>query len=288
MSIILRALKKIQEQEAGQAINPISGETAPSEKDANAAPNDQISEHPMRPYVEVPRHSFGFGLKALLGLLVVLGIATTGWFAKSFYSNLQAGPEIAKKEISAVAKEPAKPIQEIPAVVGKPEKPKQEIPAIVEDPEKPAQVEAPTPAPAEPQPIEAAPVPAPAAVEEPEDPQPEPLIEAATSAPHISAAPVAEPVQPPPPLPTTVLEVPVVESPGSPPSVPEMKEAKPARPGRPEFKINAIAWKSKEPRAIVNMQRIYEGDVIEGATVVAIKRKIVVFEYDGEIFEVRF
>jgi hypothetical protein len=67
-----------------------------------------------------------------------------------------------------------------------------------------------------------------------------------------------------------------------------VKEPKTVKSGRPEFKINAIAWKNEEPRAIVNMQRVYEGDVIEGAKVLAIKRKVVVFEYEGEIFEVRF
>jgi hypothetical protein len=71
-------------------------------------------------------------------------------------------------------------------------------------------------------------------------------------------------------------------------AAPVMKEAEPEKRGRPEFKINAIAWKNKEPRAIVNMQSVYEGDTIEGATVLAIKRKMVFLEYEGETFEIRF
>jgi hypothetical protein len=67
-----------------------------------------------------------------------------------------------------------------------------------------------------------------------------------------------------------------------------VKEAKPQKKERPKLKINAIAWRSDEPKAIVNMQRVFEGDVIEGATVLAIKRKIIEFEYEGETFVVRF
>jgi hypothetical protein len=58
--------------------------------------------------------------------------------------------------------------------------------------------------------------------------------------------------------------------------------------GRPVLKINAIAWRGSEPKAIVNMQRVFEGDVIEGATVLAIQRKAILFEYEGKPFEVRF
>lgn len=65
-------------------------------------------------------------------------------------------------------------------------------------------------------------------------------------------------------------------------------ELEPVKVGKPELKINAIAWRAEEPKAIVNMQRVYVGDVIEGATVLAIQRKSILFEYDGEPFEVRF
>ena len=248
MSIILRALKKIQEQEAGQSLASPSAEMPADEKKASTAsfvPHTAETERPqMAAPPAVPRHSFGFGLKALLGLLVILGIATTGWFANRIYLNLQTGPEIAKEEMPAIAEEPAT--------------------------------------------LEAVPVSAPAVAEEPGAPQPVPQIAATTFKPQISSASPAQPVQPAPAPPPIVIEVPIVESSEPTPSVPVMKEARPAKAGRPEFKINAIAWKNKEPRAIVNMQSIYEGDVIEGATVVSIKRKIVVFEYEGEIFEVRF
>ena len=36
------------------------------------------------------------------------------------------------------------------------------------------------------------------------------------------------------------------------------------------------------------MQSVYEGDIIEGATVLAIRRMIIVFEFEEETFEVRF
>ena len=87
---------------------------------------------------------------------------------------------------------------------------------------------------------------------------------------------------------STIVEVSAVDISGMDrsPGVPVQKVAE--KKGRPEFKINAIAWQNEEPRAIVNMQSIYEGDVIEGATVVAIKRKLVIFEYEGETFKVRF
>ncbi len=58
--------------------------------------------------------------------------------------------------------------------------------------------------------------------------------------------------------------------------------------GRPELKINAIAWRAKEPKAIVNMQSVRVGDVIEGAKVLSIEKKIIFFVYEGEFFEVRF
>jgi hypothetical protein len=268
MSIILRALKKIQEQEAGQSLASPSAEMPADEKKASTAsffPHTAETERPqMAAPPAVPRHSFGFGLMAVLGLLVILGIATTGWFANRIYLNLQTGPEIAS------------------------EAPREEMPAIAEEPARHAEAVAPLPVPGEPETLEAVPVSAPAVAEEPGAPQPEPPIAAATSEPQISSASLAQPVQPAPAPPPIVIEVPVVESSEPTPSVPVMKEARPAKAGRPEFKINAIAWKNKEPRAIVNMQSIYEGDVIEGATVVSIKRKIVVFEYEGEIFEVRF
>jgi hypothetical protein len=201
---------------------------------------------------------------ALLGLLVVLGIATTGWFANRIYFNLQTRPEIAKEHAPVAA----------------------EVPATQ------AAAEESVPAPAEPEPSEAVSAPAPAVAGEQAAPQPEAVVAAVMPEPQISSAslaqPVSQPAQPAPVPPPIVIEVPPVESPEPRHASPAIKEPKPERVGRPEFKINAIAWKNEEPRAIVNMQRIYEGDVIEGATVVAIKRKVVVFEYDGEIFEVRF
>ena len=80
----------------------------------------------------------------------------------------------------------------------------------------------------------------------------------------------------------------MTDSPPPPQKSAEAKEPKPEKGGRPDLKINAIAWRSEEPKAIVNMQRVYEGDVIEGATVLAIQRKAILFEYKGESFEIRF
>ena len=264
MSIILRALKKIQEQEAGRSLDSSSAEMPADEKKASTAsfiprPAETVRPQMASPPV-VPRHAFGSGLKALLGLLVILGIATTVWFASRIYLNLQTGPEIAQEGMPVFAGEPAEHAEAV----------------------------APLPVPGEPETLEAVPVTAPAIAEEPGAPQPEPQAAAATSEPQISSASLAQPVRPAAAPPPIVIEVPVVESSEPTPSVPAIKEARPAKAGRPEFKINAIAWKNKEPRAIVNMQSIYEGDVIEGATVVSIKRKVVVFEYEGEIFEVRF
>ena len=97
--------------------------------------------------------------------------------------------------------------------------------------------------------------------------------------------PVEQPVIAQAPPESVVPAAPVVE-PAQPPAA--VKEAPPQKPERPKLKINAIAWRNEEPKAVVNMQSVYEGDIIEGATVLAIRRMIIVFEFEGETFEVRF
>lgn len=253
MSIILKALKKIQEQEAeqrtGQEAGSSSGNTSAPVQAASGPPPTSVPSpaesrnEPLGaqrvgaappPFV---RHTFGLGPKVLLGLLFIVGIATAGWFASSIYHvNSEQGPENAASQTPPVIEEPVIYVKAVEV----------------------------TAAPGE------------AAALEPEVPEPTPSVVEETVQPEPLKAPAA----------VTAIDVPHADSPER--SAPAMKEAKPEKKEKPKFKINAIAWKNAEPRAIVNMQSVYEGGVIEGATVVAIKRKMIVFEYEGETFEVRF
>ena len=271
MSIILKALKKIQEQEekrAGkissakaakekrvQARPPVSPAPSPPPGDS-AAHLEAVPDGPGRPQSALRHpvlsaagtarpespHRFGLGPKALLGLLVLLGVFTTGWFFNKIFINMNPA---ADTETSAPSTDAEQPVNVIRAVQVRP--PIGEAEASV-----PAQT-------------------APATTEPTAGKEGAPASEAAP-------APAA---QPSPPRPAAQ---PVEPEPAPAP----VKEAKPQKKERPKFKINAIAWRSDEPKAIVNMQRVFEGDVIEGATVLAIKRKIIEFEYEGETFVVRF
>ena len=288
MSIILRALKKVQEQDAEQETGSISPEAtsiggaasdvpavtssragqmsvgADSVTHGASAAGDRLSSS------QVFRHSFGLAPKALLVLLVVLGMCTTGWFASKIYLNLKLASEASASRTSSgsAGGEPEEHTQIAEAASA------DDGAATVLENGAPALSEAATrarsPEEGDSRLAKAEPHPARAAVgaiaDRPTQPTAEPN---ATSEVIYYAAESPAPIKPNPPA--------VI-----------VKEAMPEKKGRPELKINAIAWKNEEPRAIVNMQSVYEGDLIEGAKVLAIKRKIIVFEYEGETFEVRF
>ncbi len=276
MSIILKALKKIQEQqerrrsvdpadESGAAERAVvdfaASPTTPRASDdgiesPHASPGDaaasdkgveRITQSRIDAYRLTPRQRFATGPRALLILLVCLGVFITGWFASRIYINVRPAPDPAAREAPPKVAMQAKGIE----TAGEPAPPSEQV--------APDAAQATSPG----EPIARETVQAPPASTEKAAP-------AASTAPPpesvVPAAPPVEPAQTPPPV----------------------KEAQPAEKTRPKFKINAIAWQNSEPRAIVNMQSVYEGDVIEGATVLAIKRKIIVFEYEGETFEVRF
>jgi len=277
MSIILKALKKIQDQQgahspgeqdakiaAGEKAakdsafpvslrGPLKGKRSPDAAEAIAADIDieRLTPHGLKAPRPTAHHRFGLGPKALLVLLVCLGVFTTGWFASRIYINMKFVSGLTAAEPQAYIELQAKSVE-------------------AENVVPPGEPIAPQPAR-----MEAAPVPVKAGPPPESAPAP-----AAPSQFHVAGAPIAEP----PPEEAVVVAAAV----GPARTPPAVKEARPERKGRPEFKINAIAWKNAEPRAIVNMQSVYEGDMIEGATVLAIGRKIIVFQYEGETFEVRF
>jgi hypothetical protein len=262
MSIILKALKKLQEEKAREVAGPPAdaAEKANAPSAARAIPSslaideDEFGAETVKGYgadtagpalresakQEATRQRFGVGPKALLAVVLVLGVFTTGWFASRIYVNMKRAthPEESGSQTdktAVVSKAALSEPQEKPAT-----EPAADIPADSK-PARPSIVEV----------VDAEP-----------EPEPPRQVVVKTSAKPVSPAPVPAP--------------PVSEKP------------KPKREERPALKINAIAWRNEEPKAIVNMQRVYEGDVIEGATVLAIQRKSIIFEYDGESFEVRF
>ncbi len=254
MSIILRALKKIQEEKAKEtslapredaegneigvdsdalsAALPVSADTEP---DSGGAPVDGVS-------AGREAAAFGSGPKLLLAAVLILGVFTTGWFTSRIYLSVNPTRKTEASEAQAEIRPPA-----VASTT--------RAPAL-----KPAPV--PTSDHIETEPVSPAGAPA---AQQPEKP------------------PTSADEGTPPKAEMTATEA----KPPSQPS-PETMEAKPEKKGRPELKINAIAWRSEEPKAIVNMQRVYEGDVIEGATVLAIEKRSILFKYEGEIFEVRF
>lgn len=309
MSIILRALKKVQNQREKSPPAASAEETAEPKAagtDANASPPaveedterfDDISALAADVQEEQPdpvlgsagkvRHGFGPGPKALLGLLLILAIFTTGWFASKIYLSLNSRGAATETDSSARAKQPVEPIRAARATLPPAEHappveppPAQQPEPPIEEPPAPAQASAPrdvTPS----QPVHTV---APAA-----EAPPQPVASAVVEEPLPAAIPEVEPAMSvPPPLPVAKQDMRQTK-PAEPESAPPVeKESIPVKKGRPDLKINAIAWKAKEPKAIVNMQRVRVGDVIEGAKVLAIKKKIIFFEYDGEFFEVRF
>lgn len=292
MSIILDALRKIQNQESVETPDKAAAESAePREPSAPGEAPGQTSTvsidemaagrgvEPSFATTRMPasqptdaasdttdeRHRFGNIPKMLLGLILALGIFTTGWFVSRLYvdSNSDTSQEIPSVQASAAQPQQVARGAEIP--------PPQSQPAAAQ--------------PALPAPT----VPVTAA-------------NATPSVPAVPASPVLTPrtvsvpsaESPPQPIPPVVKETRPRSSAAERRSArteesrPPEKEAKTEREGRPYLKINAIAWRAEEPKAIVNMQRVYVGDVIEGAKVKSIQKNSVTFEYKGETFEVRF
>jgi len=247
MSIILRALKKVQDQKAARPPaqpDAESGKLAEPVRDGPSSQPDEASTStrsgpPAASARAAAGHNrFGVGPKVLLGLMAVLGVVTSGWFFSRIYVGFNP------------------PTAEPPAT----------NPPITEKLAAPS-VEQPPPAPA-----------APAAATTPaaqtarasvSEPPAEPVVDVAGESASARVKPVAQTAEAAPPQ-------------------REEKEPAPEVEGPKKLKINAIAWKAAEPKAIVNMQRVYVGDVIEGATVIAIRRKSILFRRDGERFEVRF
>jgi len=274
MSIILNALKKVQDQEADRGS---AGARDASDDKRSAAADTSRSRGISRSAGQTGfsaagdaaeiRHRFGMGPTVLLGLIVLLGVFTTGWFVGRIYLGAKPVSEATVAEAIPEAVEPPKIAT---AAQASPVEPTAEVEQAIARPQQ-----EPPPAMVEGAPVAETPVPRP--------PAPEPPVVVASV-----AAPPPQPVEPAlkPAREEIIVYVPklVAEEPAPAP----IKEPRTVEKGRPEFKINAIAWRSEEPRAVVNMQSVYEGDVIEGATVLAIRRMTVVLEYEGETFELRF
>lgn len=303
MSIILRALKKIQNQgldeqsavDEQSAREPSDELSFPSElrgpdgfspaEQGFTLETDRGAAHPQAADTGIRIKSSKI-LWMLLGLIAVLGLFATVWFASEIYKNFQAGStgglQAQTENPSNVEPVGRKPVRTQPAEQAgvpvaesapKPEGASQ--PAEQRQEETVVQTAAAsletTPPPAEQQPAGEAPGPG---LEESNVPTP---IEPATPS---AEPPMKEPAD------TQIISASTLPHESMTESAP--KEGEPQAGGRPELKINAIAWRAEEPKAIVNMQRVYVGDIIEGATVKEIRRKSVVFEFQGEEFEVRF
>ena len=254
------------------------------------------------------------GPKVLLLLLMVIGIGAMGWFYMALTDT--GGPLV---ESPAVARRPPptpKPAAPTPAAPA-PEQPAQAAPtaipapaarpttAVTPAPEAPASG-APEAAP-EPQAVAAAPTPEPAPEPAPVAPEPtlaphtvaatpapEPALVAAAAEPAAPAAATPEPAPAPgpEPEPLMVAEAPVPAA----PAAPETAMAPPPAPASPVdlaairsgIKINAIRYGDEEPRAIVNLQRVFEGDSVAGVRVVKILRDRIEFDAGGTTFTMRF
>ena len=271
MSIILKALRKVQHQNNEQPSRPSS--TA-SGKDAAAPQGPSMGSHSTSssggsipavsrdrthaqedsgaikpPHEAAERHLFGSVPKLLIAVVVTVGMFATGWFLNRIYSNFPSVTETreAKSRVDA-----GQALPEADAPRGIPPRDQEVVSAAL----RPAVTDTPA--------VESATVPVPA-------PSPQVARTSVTESPPQPPAPAAVPG------PSGLEAADHVE-----------KEVKPKEPGRPKLKINAIAWRMVEPKAIVNMRVVFVGDVIEGATVVAIRRTSVIFEFEGETFEVRF
>ncbi len=308
MSIILDALRKIQDQKAAclEPADAGTGEDPTSVPDTEQIPTPQVTAEAEKPQAVANERGsttrrravkaqsgsqrFAGAPKILLGIILVVGVFTTGWFVSTIYFNLKSTPAPVETDTEmALARTHA---AENPAnLVNSPEAPPAEVaPELAQ------------PAAAAPTPLPEPPVAEVVQVEEAVQGRevvakvvPIAVSEAVPIVPiederHIPSPEEQAPVSIPERGTTSTIAEPVKETRPAPPKMsPESElQVQPGEKGRPELKINAIAWKSKDPKAIVNMQRVYEGDVIEGAKVLVIQRHGIIFEYEGEPFEVRF
>jgi hypothetical protein len=295
MSIILKALKKVQDQKSEAPPEAVVAGLENVEEHGADAPDFPPSETPaplsMPPETDAaaalaapqrdrssattgisirdrrPAHGF----KILLGSILVLGLFTTGWFVNMIYSSSRHSAAANDPATAAYVQQQPEPINAAP----------QSSPSTDSQAAAPPLSEQPVTQKAKP---ELAPVPV--------------LAEnagAAAAAAH--PAPARDLAEESSLLPKPVLKehppVTIDEQTEQPrPKHRRGSANQPKKPkesgGKPELKINAIAWRNAEPRAIVNMQTVYAGDTVEGATVKAISQRSVTFEYDGETFEVRF
>ena len=102
MSIILKALKKIQEQEAAGQSAPLPGDIA----QGNSAGGTSVEPGRAASFSSAERQSFGLAPKALIGLLVVLAICTTGWFASKIYLNVKLAAGASAPAVARAADPP--------------------------------------------------------------------------------------------------------------------------------------------------------------------------------------
>ncbi len=285
MSIILKALKKVQDQKAeGPPEAFVSGAEKIDEFDptpalspssavmsADEAPTGSPVQRELRSppaTVAVKRRRSVSGFRILIGLILVLGLFTTGWFVNTIFLSSRQPVQTGEPAPQTAAEQH----------VGQVSAPPQISP------------------PASREMAASLPKQAPAPVAEQVEIRTESTRDIAKAAqPAARVARTEEPNLPPKPAAKEAHSVsPIVEEQTRRPEQRRRKEnaegpEKSEEPaGRPELKINAIAWRETEPKAIVNMQRVFVGDVVEGATVKTINRHSVVFEYEGETFEVRF
>jgi len=283
MSIILKALRKVQHQNSEQPSDPPAparGKGGDALRDATTGSEPTSATSGSRTVASADirarqaragatssettgRHRFGGVPKLLLAVVVAVGMFATGWFLNRIYSNFASETE-AREARSRIDVGEVQPPADAPAAV--PSQAEQIVPAAPE----PSVVH-----PAEPTSSNRSVVP--------------PIV---APPPQVIRASAVEP-PPRPPAETPAEESPASSTVAAERSEPRMagrheKEAGPTKAERPKFKINAIAWRLAEPKAVVNMRVVYVGDVIEGATVVAIHKTSVIFEFEGETFEVRF
>jgi hypothetical protein len=305
MSIILRALKKIQNQEGnekqfieaqtGEELSPgFSPDKASLAEAVNpsefASGSGSYSEKALSPdYPETAetgdkKDRISRIPRLLIGMLIVLGIVSTGWFFNVIYKNHSDKEKVVQqaRQEEEKAAEPAQPEPQPAKAAPEPASVAATVvlsasaevpPAAV--PKKPVAKPAPPPA----QPDVPSPQAQPVAQE---TPAPDELPSPATED---LEMPVLEPgIRDPLAFAEASIDFPLQSKEAS--FVPEREPVE--KKERPELKINAIAWRSEEPKAIVNMQRVYVGDVVDGALVKQIGRKSITFEFEGEEFEVRF
>lgn len=250
----------------------------------------------------------GIAARAGLAVLSLALIATISWAVTTF-RQLGSSPT----QVAAVPATPAAaPTAPQPTVVPPPAAPAEPAPVPVAAVPAPAAEPAPVMAPdAEPVSVEevtatelATAAPVVAARAEPAIPSAEPTdIE-----PDVPVAVAALPTEPelpvvePPATEAPVVEAPPAEIPAAAPveaeptpadmaPTPVVAQAPPADPVetlRESLKIHAIRYSPDDPRAIVNLRRVFEGDTVAGARIVKIQPDRILFESGGTQFTLRF